>query len=84
MPMSQYEEITPQALENEQKNEIEVCKGRKISWVAVQALLCVLILVALLAAKSLFPKSYELFRVWYDEEMKRSVWVEYDGDIPTV
>ena len=78
--MQVYEEITPQ--ENRAQAEEQTmyaASGReRPPWMMVQAIVCLLLLLAVLAIKYALPNLYGDLRTLYDGEMARSIWISLD------
>lgn len=75
--MQIYEEITPAEHETEQNLTITVPKRRRGSWVMLQAVLCLLVLLSVLLLKFLLPDFYHTLRERYDAEMQRSILISH-------
>lgn len=76
--MQVYEEITPQEMKAEQKEMQMTVQKRGTPPVLIQTVICVLILAAALFLKYVLPAVYEEARMWYDDEMAKSVLITYD------
>ena len=77
--MQIYEEITPQEREEEIQKEVRAPIRKKgFSLVPLQAVICLLLLLAALLIKFALPDLYADLRARYDAEMERSILITYD------
>ena len=77
--MQVYEQVTPEEREAQaQAAEIVRPHGRAVSWTLLQAVICLLVLLAALLLRSLLPAVYGEARAWYDAEVQRSIVITAD------
>lgn len=77
--MQVYEEMTPQEVKAEEEEKAAVERRVEVPIVVVQAVVCIILLLAALALKYTMPALYGELRAQYDGEMARSVLIPYDN-----
>lgn len=75
--MQIYEEITPAENENEAVQPVHRNRVNASSILAVQAAVCLTVLIFVLILKFVFPVLYAEFRMWLGAELQRSIWIDH-------
>lgn len=77
--MQVYEQVTPEERDAQaQAAEIIRPHSCAVSWTLLQAVICLLVLLAALLLRSLLPAVYGEARAWYDAEVQRSIVITAD------
>ena len=76
--MQVYEEVTPQALEQHDRELITQQRERTgVSVLLVQTAVCLLLLLAVLLLRACLPEAYGRIKEVYEGEMARSVLISH-------